>query len=473
MQITLRPTLKQHQAWQKLLDSVTKYVFFGGGAGGGKSFLGCEWILHNCYRYPGSKWFIGREELKRLMASTYVTWLKVCSHHRVPASDWKLNGQYNYIEFANGSRVDLLDLKFLPSDPLYERFGSLEYTGGWIEEGGEIVFKAFDVLKSRIGRHRNDEYGLIGKILVTCNPKKNWLYQDVYKPWKEGTLGKLYAFIQSLYNDNPHTARSYGEDLAGIKDRATKERLMFGNWEYSDDPAILMTYDAICDLFTNALENESGEKAMTVDVARMGQDKTVIRLWRGLRNYRTLVFTKQDTEQTKLKIRELAVSERIPYSRIVIDEDGIGGGVVDGLRGVRGFVANSSPVETAPPSERRRDGYEKPNYKNLKAQCTFALAEAVNGHALAVSLDVQGQEPEEMRGELIQELEVIKRANPDSDEKKLAVESKEKVKELIGRSPDHADSLMMRMYLELKPKAAVTQDAVTNLVQPIYPHLPG
>ncbi len=378
----------------------------------------------------------------------------------------------NYIEFANGSRVDLLDLKFLPSDPLYERFGSLEYTGGWIEEGGEIVFKAFDVLKSRVNRHRNDEYGLIGKILVTCNPKKNWLYQYVYKPWKEGKLRSPYAFIQSLFNDNPHTARTYGEDLGAIVDIATKERLMFGNWEYSDDPAILMTYDAICDLFTNALENEDGERAMTVDVARMGQDKTVIRLWRGLRNYRTVVATKQDTEQTKLKIRELATTERVPYSRIVIDEDGVGGGVVDGLRGVRGFVANSSPVETATPSERKRDGYEKPNYRNLKSQCTFLLADAVNGHRVAVSLDVQGQEPEEMRGELIQELEVIKRANPDSDDRKLAVEPKEKVKELIGRSPDHADTLVMRMYLELKPgSSAGSPPPVTGLVQPFYPEL--
>jgi phage terminase large subunit len=246
MEVTLRPTPKQHQAWQKLWDAVTKYLFFGGGAGGGKSWVGCEWILTNCQRYPGSKWFIGREELSRLMKSTYITWAKVCKHHGV--SDWKLNGQYNYIEFANGSRVDLLDLKHAPSDPLYERFGSLEYTGGWIEEGGEVAFKAFDTLKSRVGRHMNREYDLIGKILVTCNPKKNWLYQDIYKPWKEGRLPSGYAFIQSLYNDNPYTADSYAQDLAAIRDQATKQRLMYGNWEYDNDPAALMEYDAIVDL---------------------------------------------------------------------------------------------------------------------------------------------------------------------------------------------------------------------------------
>ena len=60
---------------------------------------------------------------------------------------YKYNGQYNYIEFFNGSRIDLLDLQYKPGDPLYERYGSIEYTGGWIEEGGEVNL---DVYKRQI-----------------------------------------------------------------------------------------------------------------------------------------------------------------------------------------------------------------------------------------------------------------------------------------------------------------------------------
>jgi len=44
------------------------------------------------------------------------------------------------------SKIDLLDLSEAPSDPLFERFGSTEYTGGWIEEAGEIVFKTWRTL---------------------------------------------------------------------------------------------------------------------------------------------------------------------------------------------------------------------------------------------------------------------------------------------------------------------------------------
>ncbi|MFP5263734.1 MAG: phage terminase large subunit [Blastocatellia bacterium] len=445
---TLKPTYKQHLAWETLKDGITKYPVFGGGAGGGKSWLGCEWQLTNAYLYPGYKGFIGRKELKRLMSSIYITWLKVCSYHKIPREDWQLNGQYNYIQFTNGSRIDLLDLAMQPSDPLYERFGSLEYTQGWIEEAGEVDFLAFDVLKSRVGRHRNLEFGLIGKILLTCNPNKGWLYREVYRPFKAGILPQEYAFIQSLYKDNPHTADEYGKDLSQIKDKANKQRLMFGNWEYDDDPSALMDYDSIVDLFTNAAE-ESDQKYMTVDVSRFGNDKIVIKLWKGLRVYKIIIRQKRATTQTAREVRDVAAQERIPYSHIIIDEDGVGGGVVDQVPGSKGFVANSTPLEDPTTNE-------KPNYRNLKTQCSYMLADAVNDHEIAIDLnvvsDVDGVTPETFKEDLIEELEQIKAKDPDSDDKKLQLIPKEEIKEMIGRSPDYADALMMRMYFFLDTK---------------------
>lgn len=437
MEITLKPTIKQHLAYQTLEDKDTKYPVFGGGAGGGKSWLGCEWLLINCYRFPGTKWFIGREELKRLMASTYVTWLKVCKRHGIPSEEWSLNGQYNYIQFKNGSRIDLLDVKFLPSDPLYERFGSLEYTGGWLEEAGEINFLAFDTLKTRVGRHLNRELSIPSKILITCNPKKNWLYQKVYKPWREGTLSREYAFIQSLYGDNEYTADEYGENLSQISDKAMLERLKYGNWEYDDDPTALMTYESIIDLFTNTVP-ESFQKYLVADVARYGGDKTVITLWKGLRCYRIETHIKQGTVQTADRIRLLAREEGIPFSQILIDEDGIGGGVVDQLNGVRGFIANSTPFDN-------RETDKPDNFQNLKSQCAYKLADMVNGHALAVEAP-----DENVRALLVEELEQIKSKDIDADGKRKVV-SKDEIKERIGRSPDYSDCLLMRMYYEFQP----------------------
>lgn len=434
MEITLRPTLKQHQAYQALNDKEIDTVFLGGGAGGGKSWWICESRLINALRFPGYKSYIGREELKRLMQSTYVTFTKVCQYHKVPVGTYKLNGQYNYIDFKNGSRIDLLDLKFLPTDPLYERFGSLEYTDGAIEEAGEVHFTAYDVLKTRIGRHRNREFGLHPTTAITGNPKKNWTYTLFYKPFRDGLLPKGIAFIQSLYKDNEHTAEDYEKQLQQISDKATKQRLMFGNWEYDDDPTALIKYENIVDLFTNTID-DTKEKFITADIARFGRDKTVIKVWRGLECYLIKTFTKQGTDVSAEEIKKLERDEQVPRSHILIDEDGIGGGTLDLLPGAKGFIANSVPIS----------GYgEKENYQNLKAQCTYIMAEKINEHKVSIKNCEQAT-----KDLIISELEQIKSKDSDKDGKRKII-GKDEIKEVLGHSPDYADNIMMRMWFELK-----------------------
>lgn len=196
--------LKQEQSLFILTDKETKEFAYGGAAGGAKSWTGCVWLVMACLAYPGTRWFIGREELKRLRASTYQTFLKVCKAYGVNKDNhWDYNGQDHFIQFHNGSRIDMLDLKFVPRDPYYERYGSVEYTGGWIEEGGEVNFGAYDTLKSRVGRHLNDKYGLLGRIFVTLNPKKNWCHTVFWKPFKAGQLPDKVKFLQALVQDNP------------------------------------------------------------------------------------------------------------------------------------------------------------------------------------------------------------------------------------------------------------------------------
>lgn len=436
MKLQIRPTIKQGQAWRKLQDRTTKFIVFGGGAGGGKSWLGCEWLLSNCIAFPGTKWFIGRQELKRLMGSSYVTFIKVCNFHKIPRSIWKLNGQYNYIEFTNGSRIDLLDLKFLPSDPLYERFGSTEYTGGWIEEAGEVHFDAFDTLKSRIGRHLNKEYDIPSKIFITCNPKKNWLYVEVYKKWKDNILPDNYCFIQSLYNDNPHTASEYEQNLMEIKDVAKRKRLMLGDWEYDDDPALLFDYDKIIDMFTN--NPNKGRKYLIIDQAGKGIDIASLSYWEGLHIYK---IEKMDNVSTQ-ELDERLKKHNIPRSQCLVDEDGVGFGLVKDTPGVKGFVNNGRPII----SKKEKSKFEQ-NYANLKSQCWFYLANMVNNGKISCYDEL----PTDIKKLLIEDLEVMKQKDMDKDGK-LAVLPKQEIKDIIGRSTDVGDSIMMRMFFELKPR---------------------
>ena len=346
--LRIKPEPKQALAYKALDDKITSFLGFGGGSGGGKSWLGAEWLFRNCIAYEGSKWFIGRNELKRLMASSFATFRKVSQFHNVKSGTWKLNGQYNYIEFFNKSRIDLLDLKYLPSDPMYQRFGSTEYTGGWIEEAGEVDFLAFDVLKTRAGRWKNNEYELFpAKVLLTFNPEQNWLYRVFYKPWRKDELkGTDYAFIQSLYGDNHYTAGEYGKQLDKLKDPVLSARLKMGLWEYASGDLSLLDYDSIIDIFTNTLPEEvQQEKYFSGDVARYGSDKITFASWKGFNLHKLEWKEGRGIDQTAMDVREELRTGMIPYSHAIVDDDGVGGGVVDLVRGIKGFVGNSAPMK--------------------------------------------------------------------------------------------------------------------------------
>jgi hypothetical protein len=77
------------------------------------------------------------------------------------------------------------------------------------------------------------------------------------------------------------------------------------------------------------------------------------------------------------------------------------------------------------------------------------LAADINAKRISVKC-----EDSEIQEALTEELEQVKKKNPDGDGK-LEIVPKDEVKELLGRSPDYSDTLMMRQYFELKPKRRV------------------
>ena len=474
---TIRPSYKQHLAYQVLYDQITSFLLFGGGAEGGKSWLGAEWLMTNCYFYPGTKWFIGRNELTRLMASSYATFRKVCAYHDIPTTDWKFNGQYHYIEFRNpetgifdgeGSRIDCLDLKYTPADPMFQRFGSTEYTGGWIEEAGEVHFMAFDVLKSRVGRWKNIEYNLFPKILLTCNPEQNWLYRIFYKPWRKKQLQPGYAFIQALYKDNPYTAAQAEKRLDRITDPILRMRLKMGLWEYNVGDNSLVTYDALLDMFTNSIDFV-GEKYFTGDVARYGSDKIVLASWQGLDLYQLEAKQHRGIDLTSTDVRVILRNDQIPYSHAIVDDDGVGGGVVDNVRGIRGFVGNSSALKRRVIGNSGEEEDIKENYGNLRSQCAFMIAEYINHHKIRISAKID----EPTKEFIIEDLQQMLRKVDTPIESPLRIISKDDIKMALGRSPDFADVLMMRMFFELDSSQEIQHLPVPTSIGGALPYFPG
>lgn len=425
----IKLTEKQENAVYYLNHTEITELIYGGAAGGGKSALGCLRLIEQCQKYPQSRWLMGRSKLKTLKETTLNTFFELASMLNI-SKQYEYKEQAGVINFFNGSQIILKDLFLYPSDPEFDSLGSLEITGGFIDEVSQITYKAWQIVKSRI-RYKLKQYDLSPKLLGTCNPSKGWTYKEFYKPEREGTLSDGRAFIQALPTDNPHLPSSYLQSLLSL-DEISRQRLYYGNWEYDDDPAALINYDSIVDCFTNT-HIPKGRRFITADIARLGKDKTVIMVWEGFRMIKYVSIAKNRTDDVVEAIRLLQKDYAVQNSATVCDEDGVGGGVVDYL-GCKGFVNNSRPLP---------EKGEVRNYQNLRSQCYFKLADAINKNLIYLQIN-DGT----IKDYVAEELEQIKQKDIDKDGK-LSIIPKDQIKQNIGRSPDYADCLMMRMYFEV------------------------
>jgi len=421
--------VKQEHATYYLNDNDTEEVLYGGAAGGGKSAFGCLWLISMCQKYPGTRWLMGRAKLKTLKETTLNSFFELSGKLNI-SDEFNYNAQSNIIYFHNGSEIILKDLFLYPSDPNYDSLGSLEITGAFIDECNQVVYKAWQIVKSRI-RYKLTEYDLMPKMLGTLNPAKNWTYKEFYQPSRNGTLKPYRKFIQALPQDNPHLHPSYLKSLLQL-DNNSKQRLYFGNWEYDDDPSTLIDMDAIIDYFNPVHLNKENKFYLTIDVARKGKDTTVFRVWNGWVCIDVVVFAKNTIVEAFEEARKLQLKYNIPNSQTIADEDGIGGGLVDMLR-CEGFINNSRALKGE-------------NYENLKSQCSILMAKKIQNREA-------GEENNNgsIRDLVSEEMEQIKQKEIDKDTR-LGIIPKDAIKANIGRSPDHWDSIMMRYYFELKKK---------------------
>ena len=431
MESTLRLIRKQEHAVYFLKDSTTKEIVYGGAAGGGKSALGCLWLIEMCQNYPGSRWLMGRSKLKTLKETTLATFFELASKLKL-MDQINFNQQSGVIFWTNGSEILLKDLYLYPSDPEFDSLGSLEICGAFIDEVSQVSYKAWQIVQSRC-RFKLKDFGIIPKILGTCNPTKKWVYKEFFKPWRDNELPEKRAFIQALPTDNPHLPQAYLDSLLGL-DNTSKQRLYFGNWEFDDDPAKLIDYEAILDLWNNH-HVKGGTKYITADIARFGSDKGVIGVWDGNRLIEVVTLDHSSVTDTAKAIKGMQAKHSVMNSNTICDEDGVGGGVVD-ILGCKGFVNGSSAL---------KEEYKKVEYANLKTQCYYHLAQSINNGEMYLTKPFA-----DISEKLIEELEQVKRDKIDSDGK-LYLMPKDKVKEILGRSPDYSDMLMMRKWFDIRP----------------------
>lgn len=180
-------------------------------------------------------------------------------------------------------------------------------------------------------------------------------------------------------------------------------------------------------------QEPAGGLKIGCDVARYGDDATVIHAARGgvslaHESHRGLSTTEVAEEVRKLVLRLIRPGEDPKEALITVDDDGVGGGVVDQLKGWR-----VTPLSSA---GRARD---PEGYPNARSEMWFSVrARAEEGRISLSSL------LPEARSELWRQLSSAKYRLDSQGRRK--VEPKDEMKKRIGRSTDDADAFLLCHY---------------------------
>lgn len=173
-----------------------------------------------------------------------------------------------------------------------------------------------------------------------------------------------------------------------------------------------------------------GTLSFGVDVARFGDDETVIAPRRGDVILPLRVFGNLDTEQVTDEVVKVVRELRRPGEarpRVKVDEIGAGAGVVDGLRARYSDLLEVVGVNVATESN------DKTKFPNLRSQLVFGVRDWLKeGGALPPDSKLAG--------------EVVAPVYRFDAQGRQVVESKDDIKKRLKRSPDRFDAVALAVY---------------------------
>lgn len=276
-----------------------------------------------------------------------------------------------------------------------------------------------------------------GCIFTGCNPGTNFTRSEFYKPWKNWTLPAYMSFIPAKVDDNPWVPENYIERLRRLPESSIrKQRLLYWNFDYDDNPWILYDERTISQMFEGTYEWDI-TKYLTIDAARQGKDATEIGLWEWLHLKEITTIEKADLVTQADKIQMIMDKHAIPFQRVIVDEVWVWGWLVDMLWCIW-FIGNSQPLH---PFSAKIVKYRKRNYLNLRTQAFYYLQRYMGVMHITCNPDT--------RNKITEELLTVKEKDVDNDSK-LQIIAKKLMKEELSRSPDKADMISMRMWWLIK-----------------------
>lgn len=252
------------------------------------------------------------------------------------------------------------------------------------------------------------------------------------------------AYVQhTTYLDNPFIGEDYVKVFrrqGGIAQKVYE----LGELVSSDDPDQLIKWEWVKAAFERepAAAAHDGEKRLSVDVGRFGDDPTVMYLFDGYAATERFSFNREDTTTTGKFALSKAMEHDIKRSMVGIDTVGVGGGVADTMTS-EGFkpveiIAGAAPVDI--PIHR------KLRFKNLRSQMWWYARECLQNGLTAICI-----EDKEAKKLLQEDLTAVHfRYGQD---KTIEVEPKDggtnwSIRNRLKRSCDDGDAFVQGLFVE-------------------------
>jgi hypothetical protein len=294
--------------------------------------------------------YLARHELVSFRRTTLLTLLQF-----LPEAIIKSHNQSKQeIILINGSKILYGGLG--DDQKAIERLKSLNL--GWfgIDQAEETTESHFLMLASRL---RLPLPGIRYKGLLTANPEPGW----VRDRWIDNTHPD-HKFIPALPSDNPYLPPDYEQNLRMLYagNEPLIKALLEGNWDVTTAGDFLISYGLIRAATARQVP-DTGKCVMGVDVARFGDDESVVIVRRGLKTTRIEAWAQQDTVWSSGKVAEIARQEN--PAAIYVDEIGVGACVVDQLNASHFNVIGVCSSEAAGKSD---------VYANKRAELYDSLA---------------------------------------------------------------------------------------------------
>jgi phage terminase large subunit len=435
--ITNTLTARQEEFVLAALSGNYNEMLYGGAMGGGKTVVAVLLISLLCKMYPGSIWVFVRKDLNRMRNTVIRTWKRFAPHPFFAA----INGSM-VAKAVNGSEVHFMGEQS-DTDPDQNRFRGLEVNGFVFEEANECLESTWNIAGMRAGRWKCPG-GRQPKPLriATCNPNTDWPKRRFYDPFKRASLTAPFYYLPAYMTDNPFLDADYLAALENIPEELRRV-MIEGDWEQSDIPDQLIKPQWV----ERAIERgklwvPEGRKSMGVDVARYGDDESVIAVQQGRGLISIKGYRKYDNVQLAKEVDATATADSIGNAFIKVDAIGNGSGVVDVLkhfhkRPVTEFIAGSRQITTGM-SEKSK--LRSSRFKNFRTEAWWDMRDAFFKDEYVITPAIRG--PALLK--LTEDLTSMK-YSVDSD-KFLELEGKEDTKKRLGRSPDYGDAAMQGYY---------------------------